>query len=113
MGIKSAVSQWVRDSKHCSLAALHRLYCCTRLCTRSLRVVPRSVLLVALVTSVSPAFAENPSDYFDFKFWKLTLPLDANQDGKVDEISVRGLSDYVHPEFFSPRRATKPDLYGA
>ena len=100
MGVKSAVSQWVRDIKHCSFAALHRLFCCTRICTRDLRAVPRSVLLVASVMSVSPAFAENPSDYFDFKFWKLTLPLDANQDGKVDEISVRALSDYSHPEFF-------------
>ena len=46
------------------------------------------------------ASAESPGDYFNFKFWKLTLPLDANQDGKVDEISVRSLSDYSHPDFF-------------
>jgi poly(beta-D-mannuronate) lyase len=48
----------------------------------------------------SPALAESPGDYFDFKFWKLTLPLDANLDGKVDEVSVRSLADYSHPDFF-------------
>ena len=100
MGFESAVSQWVRDIKHWSFAALHRLFCCARLCARDLRAVSRSVLLVASVTSVSPAVAENPGDHFDFKFWKLTLPLDANQDGKVDEVSVRALSDYSHPDFF-------------
>ncbi len=58
------------------------------------------IFLVCTVFSISPTLAETPGDYFNFKFWKLTLPLDSNQDGKVDEISVRALSDYSHPEFF-------------
>ena len=57
-------------------------------------------LLIGTVFSISPAVAETPGDHFDFKFWKLTLPLDANQDGKVDEINVRSLADYSHPDFF-------------
>lgn len=64
------------------------------------RVVAAVIFLVTTVYSSSPAVAESPGDYFDFKFWKLTLPLDANQDGKVDEISVRSLADYSHPDFF-------------
>jgi len=58
------------------------------------------LLLGSLAWQMPHALAESPGDYFDFKFWKLTLPLDANQDGKVDEISVRSLSDYSHPDFF-------------
>jgi len=58
------------------------------------------LLLGSLAWQMPHALAESPGDYFDFKFWKLTLPLDANQDGKVDEISVRSLKDYSHPDFF-------------
>jgi poly(beta-D-mannuronate) lyase len=55
---------------------------------------------VGYFVGVVSAFADNPGDHFNFNFWKLTLPLDANQDGKVDEISVRSLTDYAHPDFF-------------
>ncbi|RZV35459.1 MAG: polysaccharide lyase family 7 protein [Chromatiales bacterium] len=34
------------------------------------------------------------------RFWKLQLPVDDNKDGKVDEVDVRGLKDYSHPDFF-------------
>ena len=44
-------------------------------------------LVLALLTS-SVAYAENPADKFDLRFWKLTLPLDENNDGKIDEIKV-------------------------
>ncbi|MDX1554552.1 MAG: polysaccharide lyase family 7 protein [Xanthomonadales bacterium] len=37
---------------------------------------------------------------FDLRFWKLTLPLDEDENGKVDEIDVRALQDYSHPDFF-------------
>ena len=39
------------------------------------------------------ARAELPGERFDLRFWKLTLPLDANEDGKVDEIGVRALQE--------------------
>lgn len=58
------------------------------------------LLLGSLAWQMPHALAESPGNYFDFKFWKLTLPLDANLDGKVDEISVRSLKDYSHPDFF-------------
>ena len=65
-----------------------------------LRAVVCLIFLGAMGLGTSPALAESPGDYFDFKFWKLTLPLDANLDGKVDEVSVRSLADYSHPDFF-------------
>ena len=64
------------------------------------RAVVGLIFLGAMGLGTSPALAESPGDYFDFKFWKLTLPLDANLDGKVDEVSVRSLADYSHPDFF-------------
>ena len=56
-------------------------------------------LILALLAS-STAYAEKPADKFDLRFWKLTLPLDANNDGKVDEIKVGAIHDYSHPDFF-------------
>ena len=96
----------MRDFKHCSLAALHRLHCCTRLCLACLRVCFSVSVAGGFGHDVSPAFAENPGDYFDFKFWKLTLPLDANQDGKVDEISVRSLDYFTLNSFISMNNDT-------
>ena len=61
------------------------------------------LLLASLVSALlvpSLTYAEHPGDKFDLRFWKLTLPLDDNQDGKVDEIKVRGLKKYSHPDFF-------------
>ena len=55
-------------------------------------------VLVALMAS--PVSAGKPADRFDLRFWKLTLPLDENEDGKVDEIDAGSLHDYSHPEFF-------------
>jgi len=69
-----------------------------------LHLLRRSVIFLVftlvLVCVAPSAFADKPGDYFDFKFWKLTLPLDANNDGKVDEIGVRALADYSHLDFF-------------
>ncbi|MEM8981846.1 MAG: polysaccharide lyase family 7 protein [Pseudomonadota bacterium] len=48
----------------------------------------------------SVVWAELPADRFDLKFWKLSLPLDDNNDGKVDEVGVRSLRTFSHPEFF-------------
>ncbi|MEL6446592.1 MAG: polysaccharide lyase family 7 protein [Pseudomonadota bacterium] len=57
-----------------------------------------TLCVVFLFTPV--AAADYPSDVFNLKFWKLTLPLDANADGKVDEVGVRSLQDFEHTEFF-------------
>ena len=63
-----------------------------------MRFLSASLVLALLIASVT--YAENPGDTFNLRFWKLTLPLDENGDGKVDEIKVRSLHDYSHPDFF-------------
>jgi poly(beta-D-mannuronate) lyase len=37
---------------------------------------------------------------FDLSQWKLTLPADEDRDGKVDEVDVKKLRAYSHPDFF-------------
>ena len=41
-----------------------------------------------------------PATKFDLSEWKITLPLDDNNDGKIDEISVSAIQQYSHPDFF-------------
>lgn len=44
--------------------------------------------------------AQSPGDNFNLKNWKLTLPTDNDNNGKVDEISRKKLKRYHHPDFF-------------
>lgn len=60
----------------------------------------RVAAFVIGLLAVLPALAEDPADRFDLRFWKLTLPTDADENGKVDEIDVRGLRNYTHPDYF-------------
>ncbi|MEM9335913.1 MAG: polysaccharide lyase family 7 protein [Pseudomonadota bacterium] len=61
----------------------------------------RLVMTLALTTMALPVVkAEVPADKFDLRFWKVTLPLDDNRDGKVDEVDVGAIHDYEHPDFF-------------
>ncbi|MFK8029853.1 MAG: polysaccharide lyase family 7 protein [Gammaproteobacteria bacterium] len=55
------------------------------------------VLSCALTSAV---LAESPSDKFDLRYWKLQLPTDRNNDGKVDEVDVKNIGGYSHPDFF-------------
>ena len=41
-----------------------------------------------------------PSDFFDLSYWNITLPLDDNNDGKVDTVKTADLKGYMHPDFF-------------
>ena len=41
-----------------------------------------------------------PGKVFDLSHWKITLPIDKNRDGKVDEIDVKKVQKYSHPDFF-------------
>ena len=63
-----------------------------------LRYLSAGLVLAVLTSSVS--YAEYPADKFDLGFWKLTLPLDENKDGKIDEIKVGSIHNYSHPDFF-------------
>ncbi|MFK8014645.1 MAG: polysaccharide lyase family 7 protein [Gammaproteobacteria bacterium] len=62
------------------------------------RILSAGLGLAVLTSPV--AFAENPADRFNLKFWKLTLPMDENRDGKVDEIPVQSMHNYSHSDFF-------------
>jgi poly(beta-D-mannuronate) lyase len=42
----------------------------------------------------------SPAEAFDLSHWKLTLPMDGNQDGNVDEESVSELQSFTHPDYF-------------
>lgn len=42
----------------------------------------------------------HPSDKFDLSHWKITLPLDDDGDGKIDEIKVKDIQGFTHPDFF-------------
>ena len=63
-----------------------------------MRFLSAALLLTLLIVSVT--FAELPADKFDLSFWKLTLPLDENKDGKIDEVPVGSIHDFSHPDFF-------------
>ena len=44
--------------------------------------------------------ASVPANSFDLSHWKITLPTDENNDGKVDTLSVKEVQAYFHPDFF-------------
>ena len=41
-----------------------------------------------------------PANHFDLSQWKITLPLDNNQDGKIDEVDTKDLQSFYHEDFF-------------
>jgi len=57
-----------------------------------------SIALIGL--SALSIHAEVPADKFNLQHWKITLPMDENGDGKIDEVDVAGLKNYSHPDFF-------------
>ncbi len=63
-----------------------------------------SKVLCALMflTFALPLAAEGdlPADHYNLRYWKITLPADDNADGKADEVDVKGLRKYTHPDFF-------------
>jgi poly(beta-D-mannuronate) lyase len=68
-----------------------------------LLAISASISLIGLTNSTvlaSDASAKVPADTFDLRFWKITLPMDANGDGKVDEVGVSSMQSYSHPDFF-------------
>jgi poly(beta-D-mannuronate) lyase len=53
------------------------------------------------ISAISSAKSDNvPADKFDLSQWKIQLPLDKNKDGKADEVDVKKLQKFSHPDFF-------------
>lgn len=63
-----------------------------------LRVVAFFSIISVLAACVSTTKA--PGSKFDLSQWKITLPLDDDNNGKVDEVNTKALQHYQHPEFF-------------
>ena len=42
-----------------------------------------------------------PADHFDLSHWNITVPLDEDNNGKVDIVSVADIQSFSHPDFFS------------
>jgi poly(beta-D-mannuronate) lyase len=72
-------------------------------------VLPLSVLLIAACSSTEPTGAQNkpstsrmsvPADKFDLSHWKINVPVDLDNNGKIDEINVKEIQTYSHPDFF-------------
>ncbi|MEL7218521.1 MAG: polysaccharide lyase family 7 protein [Pseudomonadota bacterium] len=66
-----------------------------------------AAIAVSLSVAVSPialqaetSSASAPGSVFDLSQWKITLPSDKNKDGKPDEVDVRELQDFAHPDYF-------------
>lgn len=61
-------------------------------------------MVTAVLTSMSlfgTVFASDvPASKFDLRQWKLTLPLDDNKDGEVDEVDVKQIQKFSHKNFF-------------
>ncbi|PME20335.1 alginate lyase [Vibrio cyclitrophicus] len=67
----------------------------------------KNILAVALLATVPMVtFANNgvsypvPADKFDMHNWKITIPSDINEDGRVDEIEGVAMMSYSHSDFF-------------
>jgi len=53
----------------------------------------------SLIASADDAVTA-PGEKFDLSFWNITLPQDANRDGKPDSVKVKDLQDYIHADYF-------------
>lgn len=60
-----------------------------------------SIALLMTLTGIAHAKdAKVPGDKFDLSHWKIQLPVDLSGDGKAEEIKVKKIKSYAHPDFF-------------
>ena len=57
-------------------------------------------LLASPPLHAEKASALAPGKRFDLSHWKITLPIDGDRDGKVDEVDVARIGGFSHPDFF-------------
>ena len=72
-------------------------------------IFPLSMSLIVACSSTGTTSTQNspstnkmgvPADKFDLSHWKINVPVDLNNDGKIDEIDVKEIQSYSHPNFF-------------
>jgi poly(beta-D-mannuronate) lyase len=61
-----------------------------------------SLCLTLLLSASANVMADTapPGSEFDMTYWKITLPMDDDKNGKVDEIEHPDILTYSHPDFF-------------
>ncbi|MCU4674012.1 polysaccharide lyase family 7 protein [Catenovulum sp. 2E275] len=64
-------------------------------------------IMIAILSACATTSSEDiqssstvPATQFDLSQWKITLPIDDNKDGKIDEVDVKDLQKFSHPDFF-------------
>lgn len=57
-------------------------------------------LSIALLMAGCASTSNAPANKFDLSQWKITVPLDQDGNGKVDDIDTKALQTYQHPDFF-------------
>ncbi|WP_209349316.1 polysaccharide lyase family 7 protein [Pontixanthobacter sp. CEM42] len=66
-------------------------------------LVKAALLAAPLFLTATTASADDapvPASKFDLSQWKITLPIDEDGDKKPDEINVKAIQKYSHPDFF-------------
>jgi poly(beta-D-mannuronate) lyase len=69
----------------------------------SFAVLSTSACSSSKMTTSSATDSNNvavPGNHFDLSQWNITLPIDANADGKPDMVKVKDIQNYSHPDFF-------------
>ncbi len=59
-----------------------------------------STLSLALLITGCASTSNVPAGKFDLSHWKITIPLDRDNNGKADDIDTKALQSYQHPDFF-------------
>jgi len=54
----------------------------------------------AEIINPTPSASAIPADKFDLSHWRITVPLDDNNDGKADSVKTADIQSYSHPDFF-------------
>lgn len=68
---------------------------------KHLRLGSLSVAFLMATSAIATANSDLvPGDKFDLSEWKIQLPIDKNKDKKPDEVDVKKLKKYSHPDFF-------------
>ena len=70
--------------------------------------IPCTVILLSVLTLQGCGTADNvseqhlifPAEKFDLSQWKINTPTDNNNDGIVDEIGIKEIQTYQHPDYF-------------
>lgn len=59
-----------------------------------------STLSLMMLLASCASTSNSPANKFDLSHWKITVPLDEDNNGKADDIDTKALQSYQHPDFF-------------